>query len=172
MKSTIRDAYNALTFRNCAVFAGLIIFSATSMYFAGFLVWKKFVPPALILFTAFIWWKVARIVAQDGLSRVVNAASVGHAAFGFAWIIAATLDATFFPVTSPLAFTVFILMLSWIAFHSSRVLSIFRRMTPTQRNLVTQSTAVIAAQMTYRKERATAVIEKSEEQLRKLKLVA
>lgn len=157
MRATFRDAYSACTWQNCLIFLGMIIISAVSISGYGYVEWRRFVAPTLIFYLAVTWWRVAREIAQDGLSRVVNAASVGLGIFAILFCGGALLDSFFAPV-GYFAFGVFILMLLWINFHSSRVHRVLHRMPLDKKRIITESSAVIVAQMQHEKDRGHAAL--------------
>lgn len=157
MRATFRDAYSACTWTNCLIFAGMIGLSILCISGYGYVEWRRYVAPTLIFYLAVTWWRVASEIAQDGLSRIVNAASVGLGIFAILFYVGAVLDSMLAPV-GYFAFGVFVLMLLWINFHSSRVRRVLHRMPIEKKRLITESSAVIVAQMQHEKERGHAVL--------------
>lgn len=159
MKSTIKDAYNALTLRNVTIIAFAVVASIVSIDLFGYLIWRRFVTPSIIIAAACIGWSIARHVNQEGLRRIVNATSVGLCGFAIALFIGAFVDALMFPNVGYFAFGIITAMWLWITLHMARALSILRRMPDVRKDLVTESTAVIIAQMTHREERIGEVLD-------------
>lgn len=159
MKSTIKDAFNAVTPRNTLIFAVAVVVSIISIDAFGYLIWRRFVTPSIIIAAAGIAWSIAQHINDPGLKRIVNAASVGLCGFAIALFAAAFLDALMFPNVGYLAFSTLTAMWLWITLHLWRVLHILRRMTAARKDIVTESTANIIAQMTHREERMGEVLD-------------
>lgn len=148
MRATIRDAYHAITWRNCAAFAGAaaILLAITGVF--GYVTARRFVNPSLIIGVGFIAWKIARLIKQEGLSRIINAAAVGMFGFGVITFAAGVVDTAVFGPIGHFQFFVNTLMWMWVAFHLLRALSILKRMKPDQLQHITHGTAIIVATMT------------------------
>lgn len=172
MRATIKDAYSALTLRNCVAMAVIIAASVFSIDLVGYSVWRRFVLPSVIIGVAVMGWKIARLIAEAGLSRIINAASTGLVAFGLTLYLAALIDGLWFADRGYFSFTIMVLMWSWIAFHLYRALKVLKQMSPERRSIVTESTAVIYAQMTYREQQSKEVLDRYDKEVRRLKLVS
>lgn len=172
MKQTAKDAISALTFRNIFAAIAMAAVSVLAIDVVGYTIWKRFILPSLIILVAYFGRKIACLIDQDGLSRFVNAASVGMAMFGIFLYGAACMDALLFPIDGYISFGVSSMLWAWMAFHVYQALRILRQMPPARRKLVTNSTAVIIAQMTYREQETKEVLDHYDKEIKKLKLVA
>jgi hypothetical protein len=163
MKATARDVYQALTVRNVLIFGGIIALSIVLIDVLGYVIWRRFPIPTLIIFVAVLGWKIGRRIGHAGLSRILNAASVGLGCFGVAAAFAAVFDGRFFPVMGYVSWGTHITMWGWIAFHVWRAYRILKDMPPSRLMHVTEGTGMIFAEMTYRKARIAEVIERADE---------
>lgn len=158
MRTTLKDTANAITLRNGFVFAAALTIPIITAIVFDHLIWRRFVIPAIIIIAASIGWRIAQTINQQGLKQVVNAAIVGLFAFAAAIFAGAALDSIVFPETGYFSFLAHSVMWLWIALHLYRALAILRRMSTAEKQLVTESTAVIYAQMTRREERMGEVL--------------
>ena len=154
MRSTIRDVYGSLTIKNAAILGAIVGSSVILIEVLGYLIWRRFPIPSLIIFSAAIVWKIARRIGHDGLSRVFNAASVGVGSFGIALFVGAIIDGALFPEYGYVSWSVTMSLWAWISFHAYRAWRILKAMTPDRLLHVTGGTGKIFAQMTYREARA------------------
>lgn len=160
MKATIRDVYNALTLRNCIAFGGIVVASYFLIDILSYFIWRRFPVPVLVLTVAVLGWRIGRRIGHAGLSKVLNAASVGLGCFGGIIFIAAILDGWLFPEAGYISWISHISMWGWIAFHIRRAWCILRDMPAGRLIHVTEGTEAIYAEMTYREARVTEVIKK------------
>lgn len=172
MKATARDVYNSLTVKNALILGAIVGASVVLIDIVGYMIWRRFPIPSLIIFVAVLGWKIARKIGHEGLSRVLNAASVGLGVFGMAHVIAAVLDGRFFPNVGYITWTTHITMWGWIAFHIYRAWRVLKNMPPDRLIHVTEGTGMIFAQMTYREARIAEVIERYDEAKGKMQLAA
>lgn len=154
MLSTLRDAYESLSVRNVVCLAAVAAVSWLLIEMVGYMVWRRFPIPTLIIFVAVLGWKIGRRIGHAGLSRVMNAASVGLGVFGLVHWLAAVIDGAYFPVMGYFSWSTHITMWGWIAFHIYRAWRVLKRMPPDKLQHVTEGTETIYAQMTYREARA------------------
>lgn len=146
MRATIRDL--KATLQRPAVIARYsiaILASTVICYFFGYLIWRRFVQPAQILFVALIAWRIAKHINQPDFSRVVGIGSGGLAVSAIVIILAAFVDGALFPNTGYFTFAAVVLMWEWFTFQLDHVEKRFAPLPQKQRDLITQSTAVIMA---------------------------
>lgn len=160
MRATARDVIGALTLRNCAVFAGIVLLSLILIDAVGYVIWRRFPIPTLIITVAVLGWKIGRRIGHAGLAKVLNAASVGLGLFGVAIWVSALIDASYFPQVGYVTSTTTMAMWGWIAFHIWRAWRVLKTMPPDNLSHVTQGTAAIFAEMTYRRAEAQEVLER------------
>lgn len=163
MRSTAKDVYNALTLRNSVAFGVIVGLSAGLIEVLGYAVWRRFPISTLVIIVAVLGWKICHRIGHSGLSRVLNAASVGLGCFGIAHLIAAVIDGRYFPAVGYTTWTTHITMWAWIAFHVLRAWRVLKNMPPDRLIHVTEGTEAIYAQMTYREARAREALEAYEE---------
>lgn len=162
MRATIRDTYNALTLRNIAVFGAITALAICWVVLLPLNV-RRLSTPSLILMVTAMGWQIARTVNEDGLSELINAASVGLAFFAVMLYCGAIFDSLWYPTTGYITGVVQMVLWSWIAVHLGRALSILRGLSPASQQLVTQSTASIVAQMRRRYSEANAALQNYDE---------
>lgn len=163
MRATIRDAYKALSLRNIAIFTAIVIFSYVLIDLVGYIVWRRFPIPTLIISVAILGWKIGRKIGHAGLAKLMNAASVGLGVFGIILWTAAVLDAQFFVERGYLSWATTMVMWAWITFHVWRAWDVLRTMPPDKLIHVTEGTEAIYAQMTYRAVRAQEALDAYQE---------
>lgn len=154
MRSTLHDVYQALTVRNTIIVGSILAASVMLIDVLGYLIWRRFPIPALIICVAALGWKIGRRIGHAGLSRVLNAASVGLGVFGMALFAGAVVDGTFFAERGYVSWSITMTMWAWIAFHVWRAWRVLRSLPTDKLVHVTAGTEVIYAQMTYRAARA------------------
>lgn len=163
MRATIRDAYGALTPRNIALIIALVLLSVVMLNTVGYLIFRRFPIPTLIIYVAVLGWRIGRLIGHVGLSKLLNAASVGLGLFGIIHWFAAVIDGTYWPVYGYASWCVHSIMWGWIAFHLWRAYKVLKEMPPDHRMHVTEGTETIYAQMTYRQARIQKALESYEE---------
>lgn len=163
MKATARDVYNSLTVKNALLLGAIVGASVVLIDIVGYVIWRRFPIPTLIIFVAVLGWKIGRKIGHPGLSRVLNAASVGLGCFGVAAAFAAVIDGRLFPVMGYVSWSVHLTMWAWILFHVWRAWRVLKKMPPDRLIHVTEGTGMIFAQMTYREARIAEVIERADE---------
>lgn len=171
MKATIRDTYNAITRRNLIALALFVIASVVVIDLFGYIVWRRFPIPTLIICVAVIGWKIGRVIGHAGLTSLLNAASFGLGCFGVAIWGAAIVDGRLFREVGHVTWAVQNLMWGWILYHVWGAWVILKNMPPNRLIHVTEGTEAIYAQMTYREARVTEVIERYDE-VKKMQLTA
>jgi hypothetical protein len=154
MQATLRDAYAALTPRNCLLFFGLAVCSGLLLGILGYMIWRRFPVPCEIIAVAFFAWKIARIVGHPGLEKVVNAGSLGLGGCGIMLLVFALIDGWLWPAQGYFSWAGQIILWGWILFNIWRAYVILKEMPPDRRIHVTESTADIYMQMTYREMRS------------------
>jgi hypothetical protein len=154
MRATVKDVYSAVTVKNAVIFATIVATSIFLIEVLGYIIWRRFPVPSLIILVASLGWKIGRKIGHEGLSRILNAASVGLGVFGAALFCAAIIDGTLFPTFGYVSWSVQMTLWAWIAFHVLRAWRILKKMPPDHLTHVTEGTASIYAQMTYREARA------------------
>lgn len=172
MKATARDVYNSLTVKNALILGAIVGASVVLIDIVGYMIWRRFPIPSLIIFVAVLGWKIARKIGHEGLSRVLNAASVGLGVFGMVLWLAAIIDGRYFPVMGYISWSTHIVMWGWIAFHIYRAWRVLKNMPPDRLIHVTEGTGMIFAQMTYREARIAEVIERYDEAKGKMQFAA
>jgi hypothetical protein len=158
MKATIRDVKDSLNIRNITVFATIIALSFALIELLGYVVWRRFPVPSLIVTVAVLGWRIGRRIGHPGLSKVLNAASVGLGAFGVMLWAAAVIDGWYFTVMGYVSWSVQMVMWAWIAFHIWRAWRVIKDMPPDRLMHVTEGTETIYAQMTYRQAQIKTVL--------------
>lgn len=171
MRATVQDAYNSLTLRNVLIILGIVMLSVVLIDLVGYVVWRRFPIPTLIICVAALGWKIGRKIGHAGLSKVTNAASVGLGIFGVVHWISAVIDGAYFPVMGYVSWTTHVTMWAWIAFHVWRAWRVLKQMPPDHLMHVTEGTEAIYAQMTYREARAREVLQ-DYEKAKKLQFAA
>lgn len=84
--------------------------------------------------------------------------AVGLCGFGVSVMAGAFLDSFLFTTTGYFSFVANVCLWCWVAFESYRGLKILMSMTPPDKQKVTESTAVIIAQMTATEKRIEQVV--------------
>lgn len=174
MKATLHDVYDSLTWRNSLVFLGIVLLSIFSIDIVGYMIWRRFPAPLLVVGVAVLGWLIGHLIGHRGLAQVLNAASVGLGVFGALILCGAVVDGAIFPEKGYLSNGVQITMWSWIFFHIWRAWMVLQKMPPDRMIHVTEGTAAIYAQMTYREARAKEVLEKYEvarKKVQKMRLI-
>lgn len=160
MKATARDVYNSLTVKNALLLGAIVGLSVVLIDVLGYVIWRRFPIPTLIITTAVLGWKIGRVIGHPGLEKVLNAASIGLGCFGVAFWLAAVIDGKYFPSMGYVSWTVHNSMWAWILFHVWRAWRVLKKMPSDRMMHVTEGTGMVIAQMTYREARITEVIER------------
>lgn len=159
MRATVKDALGALSLKNCLVMVGIVVVSLLLIEAVGYVIWRRFPIPTLVICVAVLGWKIGRKIGHAGLSKVLNAASVVLGAFGVAIWLSALLDARLFPEIGYITWTVQTSMWGWILFNVWRAWRVLKTMPPDRLLHVTEGTEDIYAQMTYRQARIKQALE-------------
>lgn len=170
MKSTILDTYNAITPRNCLIFAAAVVSSVVAIELFGYLIWRRFVVAFVIIAAATIGRSIAVNINHKGLQSIVNATAVGLYAFAGLLFTAALVDAWLFPAVGYFVFAVNTAMWLWISLHLSRAKWILVRMPVERKQVITDSTERIYQEMTHREERIKEVLADSKKKVAALNL--
>lgn len=159
MSNTFRDIGRLIFKPHVAVVVLLsIILSIITIDTMGYLVWRRFPLPVLVIATAFIWVAIGKAINQPQLSKIVKGMSVGLCVFGVVILLGAFLDAFFWADTGYLAFGGAVGLWGWITLESYRGLQILRVMPEQNKVKVTMSTAEIITQMTETQHRIERVV--------------
>lgn len=137
---------------------GFIVLSLIAIDTVGYLAWRRFPLPMLVITTAFIWIGIGKAINHPPLSKIVKGMSVGLCAFGITILVGAFVDAFFWAETGYLAFGGAVALWAWIAFESYRGLRVLDVMPEENKVRVTMSTAEIIAQMTETQHRIERVV--------------
>jgi hypothetical protein len=170
MKATIRDTLNSLTPKNLLVIAVIVTVMVIGLHAFGYLIMRRFPEPIEIIVVAVIMWKTGRIIGHPGLERLLNAGSMGLGTFGVMIWISAAIDGYWFPGEGYFSVTTKSTMWGWIIYYAAKALRILAHMPRDRRMHVTEDTAGIYAQMTYREARIGEALAKNEEVDRQLNL--
>jgi len=152
------------------VMLSFIALSMITIETVGYLVWRRFPLPLLVIATAFIWVGIGKAINQPQLSKIVEGMSVGLCAFGALILIGAFLDAFLWADTGYLAFGGAVALWGWIAFESYRGAQILKEMPEENKVKVTMSTAEIITQMTETQHRIERVVADSTRILKETQL--
>jgi len=148
----------------------VVALSVVAIETVGYLVWRRFPLPLLVIATAFIWVGIGKAINQPQLSKIVEGMSVGLCAFGALILIGAFLDAFLWADTGYLAFGGAVALWGWIAFESYRGAQILKEMPEENKVKVTMSTAEIITQMTETQHRIERVVADSTRILKETQL--
>jgi len=163
MKATARDVYNSLTVKNALLLGAIVGASVVLIDIVGYVIWRRFPIPTLIILTAVLAWKIARLIGHEGFIQVLNVGSFGLGGFGVTLFFAGIVDGWFWPTEGYVSWSTHIVMWGWIAFHIWRAWRVLKNMPPDRLIHVTEGTGMIFAQMTYREARIAEVIERADE---------
>lgn len=132
----------------------------------GYLIWRRFPVPLLLLLIASIWKRVARKVNELELSRISSNVNT----FAVVLLAAAFVDGYFFPATGYFTFFSFVGLFAWIALESEIADRLLARMRPKERRELTQNVSVILAKMQAVSDQNAVVIKDTEPFLKESKL--
>ncbi len=163
MRASIRDAGRFIRQpKSIAALTAVFLLSAVGIELFGYLIWRRFPTPVLIITTAVLWLGIAKAINQPKLSAVIRLMAIGLCGFGAALVVGAFVDAVYFPALGYCTFTATVGLWGWFAFYSYRALIVLTNMSPAGRERVTSSSAVIIAEMTATEDRLGPLIEASE----------
>lgn len=155
--------------RSPKAIAGLLLATMLSILAIdtfGYLIWRRFPVPLLLLLIASIWKRVARKVNELELSRI----SANVNTFAIVLLAGAFLDGYFFPAKGYITFLAFVVLFAWIAFESEIADKLLARMRPQEQRELTQNVHVILAKMQAVSEQNAVVIKDTEPFLKESKL--
>jgi len=153
-----------------AVMLFTLVLSTIVIDSAGYLVWRRFPLPLLVIATAFIWLKISKAVNQPQLSKMVKGMVVGLCLFGAFILAGAFIDAFLWAETGYLASIGTMALWGWITFQSYRGLQVLEVMPAENKLQVTMSTADIIVQMTETQQRIEKVVADSKTILKNTQL--
>jgi hypothetical protein len=170
MKATFRDVCNALTVRNAVILGIIVGVSVALIDVLGYVIWRRFPIPALIIFVAALGWKIGRRIGHVGLTRILNRASVGLGVFGLVLWAAAVIDGVFFTEHGYLTWTVMMSLWGWLSYHVWAVWQKIKNMPDDRLIHVTEGTEAIYAQMTYREARGREALKAYEDATKQMRV--
>ncbi len=169
MKSTFQDAKEALKRpRNIAIGAVVFIASAAAIYFFGYVQWRRFIIPTLVLLSATLAYRMGKRLRVSVFSSVVKTTGSGMIWAGVALILGAWIDNVFFSDIPQMVFLILAAREAWIAFQMSRLDNRLSRMSPEDIAVITQSSDVAIAQLNNQKIEMKAELERHNALLEKL----
>lgn len=160
MKATIQDAKIALKRPHNAILLALAFcLSAGAIYFVGYIQWRRFVIPILILISASLTYRIGKKrLRESDMSNVVQTAGKGLLVLALTMVAGAFIDNTFFADTPQVVFVIMTAMWVWIAFQMARLDRRLVKLSPEDIAVITENSDVVMARLKDREIKMTAAI--------------